>query len=300
MAEATAVEQRGQISLADLGLWKDEQIAPLERIAQFISKHGAVPGLQIAHAGRKASTDIPWRGGKPYTRDNGAWKPVAPSPLPFTPEHQTPWELSLAEIQQITSAFAAAARRATTAGFQILEIHAAHGYLIHSFLSPLSNVRTDQYGGSFENRTRFAREVVSAVRSEWPDSLPLFLRISAADWIEGGWTIDDSVQLARVVKSLGVDLIDCSSGGLSHAAKIVLGPGYQVPFAEQIRRDAEIATGAVGLITEAKQADEIIRSGKADLVFLARELLRDPYWPIHAAISLGAEAPIPNQYRRAY
>jgi 2,4-dienoyl-CoA reductase-like NADH-dependent reductase (Old Yellow Enzyme family) len=300
MTEATAVEQRGQISHADLGLWKDKQIEPLRRIVHFIKNHGAVPGMQIAHAGRKASVDVPWHGSKPLTPTTGAWQPVAPSPLPFTPDHPVPKELTPAEIQQIVSAFAAAARRALEAGFEILEIHSAHGYLIHEFLSPLSNVRTDQYGGSFENRTRFAREVITAVRSVWPESLPLFLRISASDWLDRGWRLEDSIELSRIAKSLGVDLIDCSSGGISLAAQIPLGPGYQVPFAERIRHEASIATGAVGLITEPSQADEIIRTGKADVIFLARELLRDPYWPIHAAIALGANAPIPSQYKRAY
>jgi len=300
MVEATAVEQRGRISLSDMGLWKDPQIQPLARIAHFIKAQGAVPGIQIAHAGRKASTDVPWKGAKPLTKGAGDWRPVAPSPLPFTPNHQIPIELSTQETGDIVTAFAECAERALTAGFEVLEIHAAHGYLINEFLSPLSNLRTDEYGGSFEHRTRFAREVIEAVRVEWPKGLPLFVRISALDWVEGGWTVDDSVALARLAKSLGVDLIDCSSGGNIPSAQIPVGPGYQVPFAERIRRESEIATGAVGLITDPKQADAIIREGKADLVFLAREFLREPYWPVRAAIELGADPQVPPQYQRAY
>src|SRR5262245_4528752 len=219
MVEASAVEQRGQISRSDLGIWKDEQIGPLQRIAGFVKDNGAIPGLQIAHAGRKASTDVPWRGGKRLTADAGAWEPVAPSSIAFTADHVVPTELDVSDIRRIVSAFAAAAHRAANAGFEILEIHAAHGYLIHSFLSPLANVRSDQFGGTFENRTRFAREVVEAVRSAWPDRFPLFLRISATDWIDGGWTIEDSLSLSRMVKTLGVDLIDCSSAGTSPAAQ---------------------------------------------------------------------------------
>lgn len=301
MVEATAVEQRGQISHGDLGLWRDGQMEPYERIARFIKSQGAVAALQLAHAGRKASTDVPWRGGKPLSIEEGGWQPVAPSPIAFTPQHATPHELSQSEIRDITTAYARTAQRALAAGFELLEIHGAHGYLINEFLSPLSNHRKDGYGGSFENRTRFAREVIQAVRSAWPEDLPLFLRISATDWIDGGWTINDSVELTRIVKTLGVDLIDCSSGGTSPAQQIPVGPGFQVSFAEQIRREASIPTGAVGLITDPKQADEIIRTGKADIVLLAREFLRDAYWPIHAAIALGAELPaIPPQYARAY
>ena len=300
MAEATAVEQRGRISLADLGLWKDEHIDPLKRIAAFVKHHGATPGIQIGHAGRKASTDVPWRGGKALTEAGGGWQPVAPSPLPFSPGHWIPRELLQDEIQEIVRAFAATARRANAAGFEVLEIHGAHGYLINEFLSPLSNIRTDEYGGSYENRTRFAREVIQAVRTEWPAHLPLFMRISATDWVEGGWSTGDSVAFARTARALGVDLIDCSSGGSSPAQQIPVGPGFQVQFAERIRREAEILTGAVGLITKPDQADEIIRNGQADLVFLAREFLRDPYWAVHAAHALGAEAPVPVQYVRAY
>jgi 2,4-dienoyl-CoA reductase-like NADH-dependent reductase (Old Yellow Enzyme family) len=301
MAEATAVEPRGRISPSDLGLWNDRQIEPLRRIAGFVKSAGAIPGIQLAHAGRKASTDVPWRGGKPIEPSNGGWKPVAPSPLAFTESHQVPADLDKSEIQAIVNGFATATQRALTAGFEILEIHSAHGYLSHEFLSPLSNTRTDEYGGSFHNRTRFTREVVQAVRTAWPEKLPLLIRISATDWMDGGWSVEESVELARILKGFGVDLIDCSSGGTSLAARIPLAPGYQVPFAERIRREADIPTGAVGLITDAKQSDHIIRNSQADIVLLAREFLRDPYWPIHAAIELGAELPpIPPQYARAY
>ena len=300
IAEATAVEARGRISPADLGLWNEKQIEPLRRIAAFVSDHGAVPGIQLAHAGRKASTDKPWLGGKPLSAANGAWQPVAPSPVAFSPHHAVPVELSPADIDHIVRAFAASAQRALTAGFRLLEIHGAHGYLLHEFLSPLTNMRQDEYGGSLENRMRFAERVITVVRQVWPERLPLFLRISASDWVEGGWSADDSVQLARLAKSHGVNLIDCSSGGSVPGAAIPLAPGYQVPFAEKIRREADIATGAVGLITDARQADAIIRTGQADIVLLARELLRDPYWPIHAALELGVPAPIPPQYARAF
>jgi 2,4-dienoyl-CoA reductase-like NADH-dependent reductase (Old Yellow Enzyme family) len=301
MVEATAVEQRGQISRADLGLWKDEHIEPLKRIAAFVKSAGAVPAIQLAHAGRKASTDKPWLGGRPMDIDHGGWRPVAPSPLSFTEKHNTPTELRQEQIHEIIEAFVASTQRAITAGFEILELHAAHGYLIHEFLSPLSNHRTDQYGGSFENRTRFAREVVESVRKVWPDRLPLFVRLSCTDWVDGGWSVEESVKLTRSLKTLGVDLLDCSSGGTSATAQIPLEPGYQVPFAERIRRETGIPTGAVGLITDAKQADDIIRNSRADVVLLAREFLRDPYWPIHAALSLAAELPqIPSQYARAY
>jgi len=301
IVEANAVEQRGQISYHDLGLWEDEQIDPLTRITRFMKTQGAVPGIQLGHAGRKASAEVPWRGGQPLTAGHGAWQPIAPSALPFSPSHQTPYELTKDEIRKVTAAFASATRRAVVAGFEVLEIHAAHGYLIHEFLSPLSNRRSDEYGGAFANRTRFALEVIQAVRSEWPDHLPLFLRISATDWMDGGWTIDDSTELARLAQALGVDLIDCSSAGILPGAQIPVGPGYQVRFAEHIRRETAITTGAVGLITDPKQANEIVRSGQADIVLLAREFLRDPYWPIRAAIALGVQLPgVPLQYERAY
>ena len=300
IAEATAVEASGRISPGDLGLWKDDHIEPLRRVAAFMKAQGCVPGIQIAHAGRKASTYAPWLGGNVVPESDGGWLPVAPSPIPFRDENPIPAELSSVEISSLVYAFAASARRALTAGFEVLEIHGAHGYLLHEFLSPLANQRTDEYGGSYENRIRMLLEVVQAVRNEWPDSLPLFLRISATDWVEGGWDIDQSVELARRVKPLGVDLIDCSSGAMVPWAKFNPFSGFQVPFAEQIRREAGIATGAVGLITEPAQSQAIIETGQADMVLMAREFLRDPYWPIRAAKTLGAEAPIPVQYQRGW
>lgn len=301
MAEASAVEARGRISPGDLGIWKDEHIAPLGRIAKFIQAQGAVAGIQIAHAGRKASTHVPWeKGGTFIPESDGGWRTVAPSPIPFRDTDVPPLELTKGDIRNIVEAFAAAARRALGAGFQVIEIHAAHGYLINEFLSPLSNDRRDEYGGPFENRIRFALEVTEAIRSVWPQSLPLFIRISASDWVEGGWTIDDSVKLAHLLKPLGVDLIDCSSGGLSPHARIEPGPGYQVPFAERIRRETGFLTGAVGMITEPQQADRIIREGRADMVLLARQFLRDPYFALHAAQALGAEFAPPVQYKRAF
>jgi len=298
--EATAVEARGRISPSDLGIWKDEHVANLSRIAAFVKQQGAMPGMQIAHAGRKGSTGVPWEGGAPIPPEQGGWQTVAPSAIPFRPGDPAPVELSEAEICSILDAYTAATRRVRTAGFQVLEIHAAHGYLINEFLSPVSNHRTDRYGGSFENRIRFALEVAEAVRRNWPQDLPLFMRISVTDWAEGAWTLDDSVTLAARLRDCGVDLMDCSSGGNVFDAKIQLGPGYQVPFAERIRREGGILTGAVGLITEAKQSAEIIRAGRADLVLMAREFLRDPYWPLHAAPALEAQAPVPVQYIRAF
>jgi 2,4-dienoyl-CoA reductase-like NADH-dependent reductase (Old Yellow Enzyme family) len=300
MAEASAVEARGRISPWDLGIWTDEHIEPLARIARFLKERGSVPGIQLAHAGRKASTDVPWRGTRPLSSAEGGWQPVAPSPIPFNVGHPVPVELTVPEIRVIVEAFGAAAQRAFNAGFEVIELHAAHGYLIHQFLSPLSNQRTDKYGGPFENRIRFALEVIQAVRSAWPERLPLFLRISATDWAEGGWTLDDSVELARAVRKQGVDLIDCSSGGTVPNAAIPVAPGYQVPFSDRIRRETGILTGAVGLITEPFQANAIIRGGAADLVLLAREFLREPYWPIKAAQVLGAQIRVPAQYSRAF
>jgi 2,4-dienoyl-CoA reductase-like NADH-dependent reductase (Old Yellow Enzyme family) len=299
-AEATAATADGRISPADLGIWKDEHVAPLARAARFIKSQGAVAGIQLAHAGRKASTAAPWLGGKPLGVEQGGWSPIyAPSAIAFNEGYQAPAALSIAEIGGIVEAFAQAAKRALTAGFEVIEIHSAHGYLGNEFLSPLSNRRTDEYGGSFENRTRYTREVVEAVRRVWPVRLPLFLRISASDWAEGGWTIEDSVALAKMVSALGVDLIDCSGGGLVPYAKIPVGPGYQVPFAEAVRRQANIASGAVGMITDPMQADQIIRNGRADFVIMAREFLRDPYWPLHAAAALHQEIAWPKQYERA-
>ena len=300
IAEATAIEARGRISPWDLGIWKDEHIEPLARIACFMKGQGAAAGIQLAHAGRKASTDVPWRGGKPIPISRGGWKPVAPSPIPFDTNSVVPAELTIAEIRSIAGAFAAAAERALAAGFEVIELHGAHGYLLHEFLSPLSNTRSDEYGGSLENRMRFALEVTGAVRAVWPERLPLFLRISATDWAAGGWTNDDSVALAGAVKPLGVDAIDCSSGGTVPHVSIPLQPGYQAPFAERIRREAGILTGAVGLITEAIQAETLIHNGCADFVLLAREFLREPYWPIKAAQALGANIDFPIQYGRAF
>jgi len=300
MAEATAVEARGRISPQDLGIWKDEHIAAFAPVARFLREQGAVPGVQLAHAGRKASTQRPWEGGHFLMPEQGGWRPVAPSAIPFHPHDPAPEELSTEGIHNIVTAFADAARRALQAGFQVIEIHSAHGYLSHEFLSPLTNRRTDQYGGSFENRSRFAREIVTAVRSVWPAALPVFLRISATDWTEGGWSPGDSVELAKLVKPLGVDVIDCSSGGIAPSIRIDAHPGYQVPFAGKVRREADILTAAVGMITEPAQANSIIEDGEADLVLLAREFLRDPYWPIHAARALGQQAEPPIQYARAW
>jgi len=300
LAEATAVTADGRISPVDLGLWCDQQIEPLRRIFCFIEQQGSVPGIQLAHAGRKASTSEPWKGGKPLPVEAGGWTPiVAPSAVAFAQGYQVPQALSEAEIATIVEAFAAAAHRAETAGAKVVEIHSAHGYLLHSFLSPLSNQRKDKYGGTFANRIRLVCEVVMAVRKVWPEKYPLFLRLSCSDWTEGGWTIEDSVALAQVLGKLGVDLIDCSSGGNIASAKIPLAPGYQVPFADRLRREAAILTGAVGLITDPQQADAIIRDGQADVVFLARQFLRDPYWPLIAARTLGHDLAWPPQYERA-
>ncbi len=300
LTEASAVTADGRISPADLGIWKDEHIDFLSRIFSFVEKQGAVPGMQLAHAGWKASTARPWEGGGPVPVADGGWAPIySASAAPFTEGWQTPVALDEAGIAAIARAFREAARRALQAGARVIEIHSAHGYLLHSFLSPLSNRRTDRYGGSFENRTRFLRETVACVREVWPEKYPLFVRISASDWTEGGWTIEESVELARHLKEQAVDLIDCSSAGVVPKADIALGPGYQVPFAERIRREVGIMTGAVGLITTPEQADGIIRGGKADAVLLARELLRDPYFPLRAAFELGQDIAWPNQYLRA-
>lgn len=301
ISEATAVEARGRISPQDVGIWSDAHIAPLARVTAFIKSQGAVPGIQIAHAGRKANTHSPWNGGKPVPAEApGSWQPIGPSPIPFNAEFQTPHELTLPEIHAVQAAFQAAAARAHAAGFEWLEIHAAHGYLIHNFLSPLSNQRTDDYGGSFENRIRFLLETVRAVRPAWPQDLPLTVRISATEWVEGGWTLPDSIELAHRLKAEGIDLIDCSSGGNLPHVPVPVGPGYQVPLSEEIRQQTGILTAAVGLITTPAQADEIIRSGRADLALLGRAMLREPYWAIDAARALQQPAPIPPQYLRAY
>ncbi len=300
LVEASGVEARGRISAADVGIWEDDQVEPLARVVRVVSENGAVPGIQLAHAGRKASVRAPWdQGGAPRSPADGGWVPVAPSALPFADGHPRPEPLDEAGIAGVVRAFADGARRALEAGFQVVEIHAAHGYLLHEFLSPLSNQRTDRYGGSLENRTRIVREVVEAVRRVWPDRLPLLLRVSCTDWTPGGWDLPQTVELARMVRSLGVDVIDCSSGGNVATARIPAGAGYQVPFAEGVRRDAAIATAAVGMITSPAQAETVIRSGQADLVLLARELLRDPHFPLRAARELGAEGPWPRQYLRA-
>ncbi len=298
MVEATAVEARGRISPYDMGIWHDKQIDSLIPIASFVEAQGAVPAIQLAHAGRKAATQRPWDGGKPLSRQEGAWRPVGPSALPFGEGYQVPLALTEEEIQEITERFVEAAKRAVQAGFKLIEIHSAHGYLLHSFLSPLSNTRTDKYGGSLENRMRLLLQVVSAVRKEIPEDMPLFVRISATDWVEGGWDLEQSIALAKKLAKSGVDLVDCSSGALVPHAKIPAAPGYQVPFAEAIKKEAGIKTAAVGMITEPQQANEIISAGKADMVFLAREMLRDPYWPRHAATALNYKMPWPKQYLR--
>jgi 2,4-dienoyl-CoA reductase-like NADH-dependent reductase (Old Yellow Enzyme family) len=300
LTEATAVTPEGRISPHDLGIYKREHVEMLARIARFVEAQGAMPGMQLSHAGRKASTDAPWKGGKPLSESEGGWRPiVAPSAIPFGRHSQVPVALDAAGIARIVKAFRDAAHRALEAGMRVIELHGAHGYLLHEFLSPLSNHRTDAYGGSFENRIRLFMEVTQAVRTVWPDSLPLFARISGTDWVEGGWDLEQSVELARVLARLGVDLIDCSSGGLVPGAKIPVAPGYQVEIAERVRREARIPTAAVGLITGAAQAEDVVRSGKADMVFLARQLLRDPYWPLHAGRELGANVVWPVQYQRA-
>jgi 2,4-dienoyl-CoA reductase-like NADH-dependent reductase (Old Yellow Enzyme family) len=300
IAEATAVLPEARISPQDLGIWSEAHIEPLARIAKFIHSQGSVAGIQLAHAGRKASTARPWEGGGKVTPQEGGWSDVvAPSAVAFAPNYPMPAAATVERISAIADAFGKAAQRALEAGFRVLEIHSAHGYFLHEFLSPLSNHRSDLYGGSFENRTRIVREVVAKVRRFWPERLPLFIRISATDWVEGGWDIEQAVELARSLRPLGVDLVDCSSGGNVADAKIPIGPGYQVQFAERIRRDAGVLTGAVGMITEPHQADEIIRKGQADIVLLAREMLRDPYWPLHAAAELGKPISWPAQYLRA-
>lgn len=299
--EATAVSADGRISPQDLGLWCDEQIEPLRRITHFIEAQGSVAGIQLAHAGRKASTWAPWlgrHGSVPIGA--GGWTPVAPSSIAFDPAHALPEKLDQVAIDGILQAFVDAAARALAAGFKVVEVHAAHGYLLHQFLSPLSNQRQDQYGGSFDNRIRLLLDVVRAVRAVWPQELPLFVRLSATDWVEDGWNPDETVELARRLKDLGVDLIDVSSGGTAANAEIPVGPGYQTRFAERVRREADIASATVGLITEPAQAEHILRTGQADLIMLARELLRDPYWPLHAADELGDKSvPWPPQYVRA-
>jgi 2,4-dienoyl-CoA reductase-like NADH-dependent reductase (Old Yellow Enzyme family) len=298
--EASAVSPEGRISPDDAGIWNDAQAAAWSRIATFIRGQGAAAGIQLAHAGRKASTDLPWRGGGPVDAAHGGWTPVAPSAIPFDNGYPVPTALDSGGIAKLQHDFRAAAQRARDAGFDVIELHAAHGYLLHQFLSPLSNTRTDEYGGSLENRARLLREVVAAVRETWPAPMPLWVRLSATDWSQGGWDIDECVQLARVLRGDGVDVIDCSSGGTVPHPKVSAGPGYQVPFAARIRREAGIATSTVGLITEPRQAEEILQRGDADVVEMAREFLRDPYFPRRAAKGLGAPIGVPDQYARAW
>jgi 2,4-dienoyl-CoA reductase-like NADH-dependent reductase (Old Yellow Enzyme family) len=300
IAEATAISAEGRISPGDVGLWNQAQLEAWQPITRFIRAQGAIAGVQLAHAGRKASAQRPWEGGGSLSAEQGAWPTAAPSAIAFDAGWQVPQALDEAGIAAVVEQFRAAAQRSLQAGFQLVELHAAHGYLLHQFLSPLSNRRTDGYGGSFENRTRLVREVLVAVRDVWPADLPLWLRISATDWAEGGWDIEQSVRLAEQVKPLGVDLLDVSSGGLVPHVQIPVGPGFQVPFAAQIRRQTGMATGAVGMITEPAQAEAIVEQGEADVVLIARESLRNPYFPRHAAQHLGASVIVPSQYQRAW
>ena len=297
--EAAAVSSEGRITPADMGIWDDGHIAGLARIASFINSQGSAAGIQLAHAGRKASTRQPWVHGILVPESEGGWNVLAPSPIPFAEGYGQPSEMSGSDLDKVISDFKAAAGRALKAGFKVIEIHAAHGYLVHEFLSPLSNVRTDEYGGSFENRVRLLMEIITAVKQAWPAEYPLFVRISATDWTEGGWELQDSIRLSGMLGNEGVDLIDCSTGGNLPNAKIPAAPGYQVPFAEAIKKNTGIMTAAVGFIDDAVQAQEIIASGKADLVLIAREMLRDPYFPLKAAQTLGADVSWPVQYERA-
>ncbi|MDT0644926.1 NADPH dehydrogenase NamA [Zunongwangia sp. F363] len=297
--EAIAVSPEGRITPCDLGIWKDEHIVKLKEIVEFATSQGVIMGTQLAHAGRKASTSQPWKGGKLLDVNAGGWETFAPSPVPFNDENPLPKTLDPAGLKKVIKDFKAAAARARKAGFKVVEIHAAHGYLLHQFLSPLSNFRKDGYGGDFNNRIRLLLEVVEAVKEEWPENLPLFVRISATDWAKGGWNAEESVELAKLLKEKGVDLIDCSSGGLIPKVKIPVSKAYQVPFAEKIKAEAAIATGAVGLITTAEEAEEILNKKQADLIFMAREFLREPYFPFKAAQLLGEDLSWPPQYERA-
>ena len=299
MVEATAVSPEGRISPDDSGIWSDAHVEAFRRITAFVSAQGAVPAIQLAHAGRKASTRAPWLGGDPVPPGEGGWLPVAASPLAFADGYPVPREMTRSDLQAVVHQFADAARRSLAAGFQAVEVHMAHGYLLHSFLSPLSNTRTDSYGGSFENRARLPLRVAEAVREAWPARWPVLVRLSATDWVEGGWDLPSSVELARQMKDRGVDLIDCSSGGLVADATIPAGPGFQTPFAAAIRTQARIPTAAVGLITEPAQAEHILRTEQADAVVLARQFLREPYWPLRAARELGVDLEWPVQYQRA-
>lgn len=299
ITEAAAVSTVGRISPWDLGIWKDEHIAFLKKITTFLHEHDCRAGIQLAHAGRKASVDTPWRGGKFLTVEQGGWQTVAPSPVPLRDSDIVPIELSIEEIRAVVKSFASAAQRAIEAGFDVIEIHAAHGYLLNEFMSPVSNFRNDDYGGTFSNRVRILLETIAAVKQQVPAGFPIFVRISASDWIDGGWNVDDSVTLGKILKDKGVDLIDCSSGGNVYRAKIETGPLYQVPFAERVRKEAGIMTGAVGLITTAIECESILQDGKADVILLARQMLRDPYFPLSAAKELGVQSKWPAQYERA-
>ena len=299
LQEATAVSPEGRISIDDLGIYQNEHIEKLKSIVAFIHEHGAVAGIQLAHAGRKASCSAPWNGGKQLPEKEGGWQTVAPSPLAFNSADRLPQELDEEGIQKVVDDFKTAAQRAVKAGYKVVEIHAAHGYLIHQFLSPISNHRQDAYGGSFENRIRLLLQVVKAVQSVWPENFPLFVRISATDWAVQGWDIEEAIQLCALLKREGVDLIDCSSGGLIPYARIPLAPGYQVPFAERIKKETGILTGAVGLITGVHQSEDILQQGKADLILLARTSLREPYFALHAAHILDDDIAWPKQYQRA-
>jgi 2,4-dienoyl-CoA reductase-like NADH-dependent reductase (Old Yellow Enzyme family) len=301
LAEASAVEARGRITPGDCGIWLDSQALAWSPIARFVAEQGAVPGIQLAHAGRKASTDVPWRGGRGITLEQGGWHPtLAPSAIAFDDGYRTPKAMTEADIDSVVAAFASAAERALRAGFQLLEVHAAHGYLLHQFLSPLSNHRQDEYGGSFENRIRLVRRVISTIRSVIPEQVPLLLRISATDWMDGGWDLEQSCALIDTVVADGVTLVDVSSGGAVPRAKVPVGPGYQTPLAAEIRRRTGVPTGAVGMIAAPEQADHIVRTGQADLVLLGREFLRDPYWPRRASKALGARIEAPQQYARGW
>lgn len=299
MTEAVAVDPTGRISPADLGIWDDRHIAGLARVSEFVRANGAVAGIQLAHAGRKASTAPPWMGGRAIGAADGGWAVVGPSAVAFDDHSPVPEALTTGGIEDVIGAFAAAARRALAAGFDVVEIHAAHGYLLHEFLSPIANTRSDQYGGSYDNRTRLLKQVCTAVRREWPASRPMFVRVSATDWVEGGWRPEDTVALAHHLSRYGVDLIDCSSGAIAPGIAIPAGPGFQVPFSQRIKDTVPMLTAAVGFITSPAQADQIIRNDQADIVLLAREMLRDPYWPLHAAKVLGHDVSWPNQYARA-
>jgi 2,4-dienoyl-CoA reductase-like NADH-dependent reductase (Old Yellow Enzyme family) len=299
MVEATAVSPEGRISPNDSGIWSDAHSQAFAPIVQFIRDQGAVAGIQLAHAGRKASTDLPWQGGGPLGPDRRGWQPIAPSPLSFTRSHAVPREATVEDLETIRCQFEAATRRALSAGFQVIEVHLAHGYLLHEFLSPLTNLRRDEYGGNLQNRMRFPLIITGTIREIWPQNLPVFVRVSATDWAEGGWDVGQSVELCRRLKEQGIDLIDCSSGGLVDYAVVPSGPGFQTPFATTIRNEVGIVTGTVGFITDPVQAEQIVSTGLADAVFLAREMLRNPYWPMEAAKTLKVDIPWPLQYLRA-